>query len=53
MDLNTVNERCVRQSSRRSSARSAAPCVRDLGYGEFRELVLMCAVHNIKQAVKP
>ncbi|WP_313684522.1 IS5 family transposase [Halobellus marinus] len=22
-------------------------------YGEFRELVLMCAVHNIKQAVKP
>ncbi|MFC7251491.1 IS5 family transposase [Halomicroarcula sp. GCM10025324] len=22
-------------------------------YGEFRELVLMCAVHNIKQALKP
>ncbi|MDL0131518.1 IS5 family transposase [Halobacterium salinarum] len=22
-------------------------------YGEFRELVLMCAVHNIRQAVKP
>jgi len=21
-------------------------------YGEFRELVLMCAVHNIKRAVK-
>ncbi len=21
-------------------------------YGEFRELVLLCAVHNIKQAVK-
>jgi IS5 family transposase len=21
-------------------------------HGEFRELVLMCAVHNIKQAVK-
>jgi len=22
-------------------------------YGEFRELVLMCAVHNIKQSLKP
>jgi IS5 family transposase len=21
-------------------------------YGEFRELVLMCAVHNIKQSLK-
>jgi IS5 family transposase len=22
-------------------------------YGEFRELVLMCTVHNIKQSLKP
>jgi IS5 family transposase len=22
-------------------------------YGEFRELVLMCAVHNIKQSLNP
>lgn len=23
------------------------------GYGGFRELVLMCVVHNIKQSLKP
>lgn len=31
---------------------SLTPCVRDLGIREFREIVLMCAVYNIKRATK-
>ena len=35
MDLDTINERCVRLSSRRLSERSAAPCVREVGMVNF------------------
>ncbi len=49
----TANDRCVRPFSRRLSARTATPRVREPGYLEFRELVVNCVVHNIRQAVKP
>jgi hypothetical protein len=50
MGLATASKRCVKPCSRRSSAHLGLRACANR-YREFRELVLMCVVYNIKRVV--